>query len=67
MIDARNQEIKGLKFEGQIFRGKGNLKSAEVKVQGSIVYEKFEHKQLLCHHSVQYSLYVTAVIEKHLN
>lgn len=34
MIDARNPEIQGLKFEGQIFLGKGNLKTAEVKSPG---------------------------------
>ena len=34
MVDARDQEIKGLKFEGQIFLGKEDLKYAEVKSPG---------------------------------
>lgn len=34
MMDVGNQEIQGLKSEGQIFLGKGNSKSAEMKSPG---------------------------------
>ena len=65
MMEAGNQDTQDLKFEGQVLLGKGNVNLLRWKVQGNIVYDKFEQKQLLCHLSVQYSLYVTAMTEKH--
>lgn len=31
MMEAGNQDIQDLKFEGQVLFGKGNLKSVEMK------------------------------------